>query len=220
MVLDLQRKHNYMMTSKLYSTVWQSDLPKTISERLATELDGLAIDIETNGLDWESDQIATVQIATCDSEIHIVQVSDSPPNEIIQLLENSHVVKIFHHAMFDLRFMSHAWNCSPANILCTKIASKLLYPNSSSHSLKLLLYDLLEIVIDKELQISDWHAAKLTPEQLCYAANDVAYLHELISVLRKKIHDHGLSDLAENCFTHIPTRVKLELRKFGDVFLY
>ena len=42
------------------------------------------------------------------------------------------------------------------NIFCTKVASKLTRTYSSKHGLKDLVYELLDIQLDKTEQSSDW----------------------------------------------------------------
>jgi ribonuclease D len=66
-------------------------------------------DIETSGLDWRSDRIGTCQIFAEDLGAAVVSLSGEMPVRLAGLLENAGVVKVFHHAPFDLRFMVHAW---------------------------------------------------------------------------------------------------------------
>src|SRR4051794_37034759 len=77
-----------------------------------------AWDIETSGLDYTKDQIATVQVWSPLSRVVIVRVNDSTPTKLKALLEAEHCFKLFHHAMFDLRFMVHAWSVVPTNVGC------------------------------------------------------------------------------------------------------
>jgi len=181
----------------------------------------LACDIETSGLDWRTDRIATVQIYAPGLPIAIVRANGQPPRRLLELLSDARVPKIFHHAMFDLRFIAHHWNTIAANVRCTKIAAKLLHPNDPrSQSLQPLIETYLGIAVDKSAQMSNWEAKRLTRKQLRYAASDVVYLPNLLSVLREELVKRELWQLAERCFDHIPTRVELEVGGFGDVFTY
>lgn len=181
----------------------------------------LAWDIETSGLDWSKESIGTCQLAGRSRSV-IVQLDGRRPDRLSSLLEDSDVTKIFHHAMFDLRFMSHAWGVAPANIVCTKVASKILQPGvtADAHSLKALLEAKLDVRLSKEQQTSDWLRDRLSAEQIEYAVRDVAYLAPLLSVLLRELEAAGKLHLALASFAYIPTRVWLDLSGTGDVFTY
>jgi ribonuclease D len=184
--------------------------------------DKVAWDIETSGLNWREDSIGTCQVAV-GPEIAVIQLSGwGPPPRLSALLEAPDVRKIFHHAPFDLRFMAYQWNVQPANIACTKIASKILDPHlpSSDHSLKPVLLRHLGVAISKEQQQSDWMARDLLGAQIRYAATDVEYLERLLDTLSEKAAKAGCSDLLDQSFQYLPTRVELDLRGIGDVFNY
>lgn len=184
--------------------------------------DRVAWDIETSGLNWREDRIGTCQVAV-GLEIAVVQlVGLDPPPRLSALLEAPGVCKIFHHAPFDLRFMAYKWNVQPANVACTKVASKILEPHlsSSDHSLKSVLMRHLGVSISKEQQLSDWMAPDLVSEQIRYAATDVEYLERLFDTVFEKAVKAGCSDLLDQSFQYLPTRVELDLREIGDVFSY
>lgn len=180
----------------------------------------VAWDIETSGLDWKSDKIGTCQIFIPESHVHIVQITKAPHPNLEQLLSNPDVCKIFHHAPFDVRFMAYQWGTRAQNIMCTKIASKILEPDSSDHSLKYILQKNLGIVIDKKLQVSNWLADNLSEEQFMYAAKDVVFLPILLKVLQEKLMKCQRWPLAQASFAYIPARVELEILGAGDVFKY
>jgi len=180
----------------------------------------VAWDVETTGLSWEHDSIEVCQLHVPGVAIEVVVHPDAKPGRMSSLLNESGIVKQFHHAMFDLRFMRHVWGCVGENIVCTKIMSKLLRPESTSHRLNELLLDELGIAISKELATSEWASERLTAEQVEYAANDVRYLPDLVRALEHKLERAGLLGLASRCFEHIGTRVELEVRHYGDVYTY
>jgi len=65
--------------------------------------------------------------------------------------------------------------------------------------------------LSKEQQSSDWGAKDLTEKQLAYAANDVAYLHQLKTALDAMLAREGRTQLAQACFDFLPFRAKLDL---------
>lgn len=182
-----------------------------------------AVDIETTGLDWATESIASVQVALPDGRVEIVRVGSTgrPPRRLIQLLESSDILKVFHHAMFDLRFMRTTWDARAARVACTKVASKVVDPGGEiGHRLVDLTYHYLDTEIDKGQQASDWLAHELSPDQISYAANDVLHLMPLLHALLGDLRARDLESIALRCFDHIPVRVELEVRGLGDVFTY
>lgn len=182
----------------------------------------VAWDIETSGLDWRLDRIATCQLHIPGQATQIVRVNGHPPERLRELLMSERIQKVFHHAPFDLRFMRHQWKASARNVACTKILSKLLRPDvdSREHSLKPTLERFLQITLDKSQQVSDWFSPTLTEAQVEYAVRDVKFLVPLLSKLMEEARASGLADVAERTFDYVPTRVETDLRGCGDVFAY
>lgn len=182
----------------------------------------IAWDIETSGLEWKKDRIATCQIFVPNYDVYLVQVNGPAkvPPTLSSLLSDRAVLKIFHHAMFDLRFMAFHWKVIPTNVACTKIASKLLDPLGLDHSLQQILLKNLNIRIDKESRVSNWLKDDLSQEQLEYAASDVIYLPRLFSHLKERLKICNRWDLATSSFDFLPARVQLDLLGAGDVYSY
>lgn len=182
----------------------------------------IAWDIETSGLDWENDRIATCQLYVPGHGIEIIRIGSQVPDRLRELLMSERVTKIFHHAPFDLRFMAHHWKVRPKSVACTKILSKIVRPDleSNEHSLKPVLMRYLQVEIDKTQQTSNWQSHELSAEQLKYAAKDVEFLIPLFEILMSIAGRQGLADVAERTFQYLPTRVETDLRKCGDVFSY
>lgn len=202
-------------------TLYRGDIDQEMADRARAH--GLvAWDIETTGLDWSQDRIGTCQLAVA-GDIAVVQLEGwEVPDRLRSLLEDPSVVKIFHHAPFDLRFMAHHWKADPTNIACTKIASKILDPglDSRAHSLKPVLERYLGVVIDKGEQRSDWVRESLSDAQVAYAATDVQYLAELYELMVRRAVGVDVAPLLRASYDYLPTRVKLDLMGVGDVFDY
>jgi len=128
---------------------------------------------------------------------------------------------VFHHAMFDLRFMSYGWKVSSKNVACTKIAAKLLdFQNINKHGLRDLLGAHLNVFIEKKEQLSNWFSESLSQDQLSYAAQDVLYLLPLLKSLELQLEEKGILQLAHACFDHIPARVQLDILGYQDIYGY
>jgi ribonuclease D len=190
--------------------------------RAARERGVVTWDIETSGLDWRSEKIGLCQVWVAGYGLRIVKVKGkNRPNNLVTILEDPSVQKIFHHAMFDLRFLSYHWGIKAENIVCTKIASKILNPaQPEGHTLASLLLRYLGITLDKTKRRSDWLSWDLSDDQLIYAGNDVIHLAQLFERLSQQLRDQQLEDLAFRCFAHIPTQVQLDISGYKDVFGY
>lgn len=182
----------------------------------------VAWDIETTGLDWREDVIGTCQLYVPGGDTIIVQIGPEVPLRLAELLTDDSVTKLFHHAMFDLRFMSHAWDAGPRNVACTKVAAKILHGNDpdATASLKGLLELHLGVKLDKAQQVSDWTAMELTEEQLAYASGDVLHLFDLLDRLEADLGREGCLELARACYAHIPTRLSLDLLDLPDIYIH
>ena len=197
----------------------QYDIPKNLSVS-----DFIAIDTETTGLNVKRDRLCLVQLSVGNGDAHLVHFPtpryDAP--RLKQLLADRAVVKLFHFARFDVAVLSERLNvwCTP--IYCTKIASKLVRTYTDRHSLKELCQDLLGLDLSKAQQSSDWGAKILTAEQQKYAAADVCHLHQLREKLDLMLEREGRMDLAQECFSFLPTRVRLDLAGWGrqDIFTH
>lgn len=197
------------------------DLPLAETDLIKTE--GLvAWDIETSGLSWRQDKIATCQVFVPNHDVFLIQFNgaDKVPSNLRSLMTDSAVLKIFHHAMFDLRFMAAHWGVTSDSVVCTKIASKLLQPVEKDHSLQCTLHRYLDIYIDKDPRISNWLRDDLSNEQLEYAVGDVIYLPRLFSTLKAGLETNDRWHIATKIFEFLPVRVQLDLLGAGDVFSY
>lgn len=199
--------------------LFSGDIPSSLAKALQRET-LIACDVETSGLDWRSHRLLLLQLYSAAFGAILIRVNGLAPNAIM-LLEDASICKVFHHAVFDLRFLTSNWNAHAKNVVCTKIAAKLLFPNDPpAQRLQALARRFLGIMLDKTSQTSDWSAAEFAADQIEYAVNDVQHLPALHHAMTEALETAGLRRLAERCYAHIPTRVELELREFGDVYTY
>ncbi len=211
----------------------QGDLPNDISFLDPHFKGAVAIDTEAMGLRTNRDRLCLVQLSEGNGVCHLVQLKlDSHLNKskktplfkapnLKKVLENRNILKIFHFARFDVAALNYYLGAAIRPLFCTKIASKLSRTFTDKHSLKELCKSLLKIDIAKEEGMSDWGAETLTPAQLTYAATDVLYLHALKEILEELLRREGRLEMAQACFSFIPTLAKLDYQGFGeDVLKY
>ncbi|CAH1659387.1 MAG: ribonuclease D [Chelatococcus sp.] len=182
----------------------------------------VAVDTETLGLNPHRDRLCVVQLSRGDGSAEVVQIlrDGPPPENLIRLLADPGVVKIFHFARFDLAVLFHRLGVMPAPVYCTKIASKLTRTYTDRHGLKDLLKELLSVDISKQQQSSDWGADTLTDAQIAYAASDVLHLHALREKLDISLAREGRTEIAAACFDFLPTRARLDLLGWPDVDIF
>lgn len=210
------------MSSDVPVRVLRGDLPGQLADAFA--LSGrVAWDIETTGLDWQSQTIGTCQLFAETVGAVVVSVGRGRPTALAKLIEDGTVEKVFHHAPFDLRFIVNAWQVSPVNVRCTKVASKILNPEApnETHSLQQLVSRYLGVSLPKgAVRVSDWSAAELTDEQIRYAVGDVVHLPRLLATMEAALGESGRVELYDSCCAFLPARVMLDLGGYPDVFGY
>ena len=177
----------------------------------------LAIDCEFMGLNVSRDPLCLIQISTGNSDAHIVQLDRSNYNapNLVKILSDSKIVKIFHYGRADIAHIKYYLKTETNNILDTKIASKLARSYSDNHSLKTLIKEFLNIDISKQFQNSDF-GGELSQAQLKYCANDVIYLHQIHKELTKILIREKRNELYKECLKFLKTRVDLDLSLFKE----
>ncbi|RUV68196.1 MAG: ribonuclease D [Mesorhizobium sp.] len=196
----------------------KNDLPGL----LHYDVGAVAIDTETLGLNPHRDRLCVVQISPGDGSADVIQIAPGQkkaPN-LVSLLKNRSITKLFHFGRFDLAVLYHAFGVMPEPVFCTKIASRLTRTYTDRHGLKDICFELLGVSLSKAQQSSDWAAETLSPEQLEYAASDVLYLHQLRDVLTARLARDNRTREAEACFRFLPTRAKLDLMGWDEADIF
>jgi ribonuclease D len=182
----------------------------------------VAIDSETMGLRLGRDPLCVVQVSDGAGDAHLVKLDratyDAP--NLKRLLANPAVTKIFHFGRFDIAMFWLHLGVVTAPVYCTKIASKLARTYTDRHGLKDVTKELMGVDLSKAQQSSDWGAAKLSPDQIAYAASDVAHLHALRVRLDEMLVREGRDHLARACFEFLPHRAVLDVAGWEDVDIF
>ena len=183
-----------------------NDLPNNINFS-----ESVAIDTEAMGLNHTRDRLCLVQLSSGNGICHLLQIRNNflKPKNLIKLLKNKNILKIFHYARFDVGILKHTFNINIENIYCTKIASKLTRTFTDKHGYQDLCKELLNKKISKTEQTTDWGANRLTKAQQKYAATDVLYLHQIKNELNKMLIRENRLKLAKACFDFIKIRTDL-----------
>ena len=195
---------------------YENDLPENLD---FGEI--VAIDTETMGLNPARDRLCLVQLSSGNGICHLVKIIDlrKKPKNLIKLLKNNRITKIFHYARFDVAILKHALKVEIKNIYCTKIASKLVRTYTDKHGYKDLCKELLNETISKVEQSSDW-GGKLSKDQKIYAATDVLHLHKLKNKLDIMLARENRTKIANACFEFLGHRTDLDLYGWHDVDIF
>lgn len=202
--------------------VFAHDLP----DDLCAELRGaerVAVDTETTGLDWRHDALKLLQLHAVAHGALLVRVAGRPAPNLRSLLEDALVTKVFHHAPFDLRFISATWGVRPKSVFCTKAASKLLDPQlpAGEHGLAPLLLRRLSVQLGKgPVRTSDWGAPVLSAAQMEYAAADVEFLLPLADSELAQLEAKGLIDDFRSICAYMPLDAHLAVSGVPNPLLY
>lgn len=182
----------------------------------------IAVDTETLGLNPHRDRLCVVQISKGDGDADVVQIlkDGSRPENLIRVLADESVLKIFHYARFDLAVLFHAFATMPRPVYCTKVASRLVRTYTDRHGLKDLAREILAVDISKQQQSSDWGAETLSQAQLDYAASDVLHLHALKDKLDRMLERENRLGIAHQCFSFLPTRAQLDLLGWAETDIF
>ena len=191
---------------------YKGDLPANFK---ATNI--IALDSETMGLNPKRDKLCLVQVSNGDEVCHLVKIdlSIGKPFNLIKILKNNKIQKIFHYARFDVAVFKHNFKINVKNIYCTKIASKLVRTYTDKHGYKDLCSELLGKSISKTEQSSDW-GGELNKEQQKYAATDVLYLHKIKDKLDSMLLREKRIKLAKACFDFIQYRTDLDINGWSE----
>ena len=192
--------------------LYQGDLPDSFKPSKY-----IAMDSETMGLNPKRDKLCLVQVSNGDDICNLIKInlSHKKPKNLINILKDNKIQKIFHYARFDIAIFKYNFKIKIKNVYCTKIASKLVRTYTDKHGYKDLCSELLNKNISKSEQSSDW-GGELSKEQQRYAATDVLYLHKIKDKLNKMLIREKRDKLAKACFDFIEYRTDLDLMGWAE----
>ena len=202
--------------------LFNNDLPSKVLKSFKGDI---SIDTETLGLNIKRDRLCLIQLRNeTNKKVYLIKFDEdlSPKlsKNIKKLLENKSLTKIFHYGRFDMAVLKENLKINVKNIFCTKIASKLTRTYSSKHGLKDLVYEILDIQLNKTEQSSDWSRKKLTKNQIEYAMNDVLYLSEIKNTLQEKLITQKRLRLFKSIMKFLEIRVDLDLQGWEEIDIF
>jgi ribonuclease D len=211
----------FLTMTKIYK--YKNDIDEEALAKLEKH-SSLSIDTEGTGLQIpHRDKLSLIQVSTGDNDAYVCQPnreSYKSPN-LVKILENEKIIKIFHYGRYDISILEYFLKCSVNNFFDTKIASRIIRTYSSKHGLADLVFEFCNKKLDKRLGSSDWNKDldDLSDAQLQYCSNDVIYLHKIKDELYKMLVRENRTDLYNSCVDILKTRIKLDQNGFTeDIF--
>ena len=199
------------------------DIPDKLIESYMKESE-IAVDTELHGLRLFRDEVCLVQICDDKNNVSLIKPENNQKTtNLIRLLTDPNVTKVFHFAISDVAFIKTSLNIEVQPFCCTKVMSKLIRTYTQGHGLKDLILEVHGKQINKEQQQSNWDSEKLTEKQLEYAANDVIYLIKIYRKLLDMMHKRSplksginISELNQKAQSMLPALVDLLIHGYGD----
>jgi ribonuclease D len=132
-------------------------------------------------------KLCLIQAATPDRAVIIDPLADGLDlATFADLLENTHVTKVFHAARQDIEIFVKMFGKVPHPVFDTQIAASVC-GHGDSVSYDNLVRSVVGEQIDKSSRFTDWSSRPLTEKQLNYALADVTHLRDIYAQLRGEI---------------------------------
>jgi len=174
---------------------------------------------EKGGLDPYCSRVRLLQFADSNNNIYLYdnfKISNEVRAGLTELIESPLPVKIAYNGKFDIKMVRHHLGVKRfGKIFDCEIAYRLTKCGQHIYKSKLgeVVRELLNIELEKELQLSNW-SGKLTKNQLIYAAIDAHILIPLRDNLLDEIHNLELETAAKLDFDTLDPVSSMELNGF------
>ena len=200
----------------------QGDISKEVASSFKVSV---SVDCEMQGLVPGRDKLSLITLTSDDENVYIIQPDKNTyiaPN-LVSVLENNKLLKIFHFARMDVHFLEFYLRTSVKHYWCTKLMSKIARTFSQNHGLKDLCESLCKVKLDKKVGSStDWNKdlTEISDKEATYAANDVRYLKTIKEKLQVILEREKRFDLFLSTMKGLEGRIELDKAGFKDPNIY
>ena len=157
----------------------------------------IAVDTETNGLDFTSNEIVMLQIG---DEHHqfIIDVRTIDISPLKDIFEDKEIIKVLHNVKFDYVFIKSKFSINMQNVYDTMLTEKVIHCGKNlKFGLKDLIKKYFQIEIDKNIRTTFNTEKPFTKEQIKYGAKDIEYLIKLKDLQEPLIDKYKLDSTVE-----------------------
>lgn len=181
----------------------------------------LGSDTETTGFDPHTNKLRLLQLAS-DTDTLVIDVkkigTEATAHYVRPYLEDKGVVKVFHNAKFDIKFIKQQLGIDVERIYDSYLASQMIEggigKEKGFHSLAQVLPRYTDIQVSKEEQDSDWWEDELSESQLMYAGKDAEVMLPLRESQKEYLKKLSLTRCAKLEFDAILPTAYIELCGF------
>ena len=154
----------------------------------------IAVDTETNGLDFTSNEIIMLQIGDKDHQF-VIDVRSTDISPLKYILEDREIVKVMHNVKFDYLFIKSKLSITMQNVYDTMLTEKVIHCGKNIRfGLKDLLKKHFQVEIDKNIRTTFNTDQPFTKEQIEYGAKDIEYLIKLKDLQEPLINKYKLNN--------------------------
>ena len=160
----------------------------------------LGVDTETEGFDFTCKKLVMLQIGDKDRQ-YVIDARDVSLEPLRGIFEDKEIIKIFHNAKFDYKFIKNWARIDVENIYDTYLAERVIHCGKQDHgySLSRCVERYCGDTLDKEVRSKfvDLRGTPFTVDQITYGAKDVVYLIDIWEAQKSQLHTYGLETVAK-----------------------
>jgi len=162
----------------------------------------LAVDTETEGLDFLTKRVIMFQIGDAENQF-VIDTRDYDISFLRPVLESRTIKKLLHNVKFDYKFIKKCYNITLENIYDTMISERILSTGKDIlpgyHSLEQVCLRRLGKQLDKSTrnQFINLGGQPFTDKQIVYGAEDVENLIKIAKSQIEEVNKYGLGPVLE-----------------------
>jgi len=159
----------------------------------------LGVDTETEGFDFTCKKMIMFQIGDADNQ-YIIDTRFVSIEPLRSILESENIIKIFHNAKFDYKFIKKWGNIACEGIYDTFLVELVISCGKSlGYGLKDLCKRYLNVELNKEVRnlFIGLTGQPFTDDQIIYGAKDVEYLCKIKELQQPSIDKYKLQNVVD-----------------------
>lgn len=135
-------------------------------------------------------KLCLLQLATDDEIVLLDPLEIGDISALKSLFTNQNIMKVVHAGSQDIEILYRLLGCVPSPIFDTQIAATLL-GQTQQVGYAVLVHNVCGVHLKKTDSFTDWSRRPLSDSQQQYAADDVAYLPKLYSIMKEELEAKG-----------------------------